>query len=450
MCRSSRTSIPTDRAIQFKLASHRSRTAFPVSTDEIKVKWILQGKNFWWPATVIDRDNRVPKNNKMAARIKYHAHRNYNCEYANVVFSMCPKEGSRLVYSVGTNSLRLKDCSSWIYVEEPIPDYNAIHPDAQVLTLNNHTTTTPTYTHRTTRQSFEGPTTQSDQLEASSTPSDQNDKHSSILRGIQRDTQERECIPYNVQVNASTASRPSGPSSGRINKIRRNSPRLSVASEGMHESDIEPTVSGLRERTPFFTQVVSSPHSGSTSKQRVSGQTKANLKARSTAIHKDNQLSSSNFMDRQNVINYNAMNEQNVTTSTRNNTNAGINSNCESVFTARLNLLEYSLSAAIGKLTTSLSILPASTMATLVRLKWSLLSRLEKQLTDLKLSDISRIGVACNTIVVKCDCDSNAFRDICAVLAHRHGLSNSSTLPSVVNPSRISFFPDFHRTQSQS
>ena len=91
-----------------------------------------------------------------------------------------------------------------------------------------------------------------------------------------------------------------------------------------------------------------------------------------------------------------------------------------------------------------------TTLPVIVRLKWLMLNRLEKPISNIDLSDIHTLGVARNIMTIRCDCDLDSFMDICLVTALKHGLTLTLTLPSVSTASRVLFFPDYHRSQSGS
>lgn len=56
--RSARQSVPTRRAKEYFELCDSERPLFPSSKDEIVVKWLLQDRFLWWPATVASIESK--------------------------------------------------------------------------------------------------------------------------------------------------------------------------------------------------------------------------------------------------------------------------------------------------------------------------------------------------------------------------------------------------------
>ena len=123
--RSTRVSIPTDRAEQFIESTSQFDPRYPSEGDEILVKWILNDGSIWWPASVLSLERVLPHQTSRVGDLQYHKFRNYNAERAKVIFSFNPANEERLVTSyLGTfHSTRKRGGSedkqsSWIYKSE--------------------------------------------------------------------------------------------------------------------------------------------------------------------------------------------------------------------------------------------------------------------------------------------------------------------------------------------
>ena len=80
-----------------------------------------------------------------------------------------------------------------------------------------------------------------------------------------------------------------------------------------------------------------------------------------------------------------------------------------------------------------------------VMLKWALLRQLEKPLKDLKLSDLSQLGVGRSSYIVSAQCDYVTFMEITSSLARVHKCFQTSQ-----RTGRIAFTPSFDIIQSGS
>ena len=125
--RSSRPSNPTlrGRAYAASKACQKSRSSFfPTEHCDIKVKWIVNSKVFWWPASVLslnDEDGSSFSNNDntvRAGRLRYYTFLNYPSECADVVFTYHPSTESRTVHSVSSGHNQ----ASWVYADEDPSD----------------------------------------------------------------------------------------------------------------------------------------------------------------------------------------------------------------------------------------------------------------------------------------------------------------------------------------
>ena len=112
--RSSRTPVPTKRAQQFlSTESHQSRH-FPVVSESIDVKWVLNGEHVWWPATVTALHTNSDTDNTLRGRLLYSPQGIYSAEHADVIFTYSPSTNRRFVSSIN-NSSEPNEPSSWIF-----------------------------------------------------------------------------------------------------------------------------------------------------------------------------------------------------------------------------------------------------------------------------------------------------------------------------------------------
>ncbi len=114
--RSSRRSIPTPRAQEF-LNEHAS---FPSVGDDIIVKWVVNGRCVWWPATVTSLQE--PRGNKCSGEVLYHRLEDYDAIQTKVMFSTS-FEQQRFIRSVESESTSsdTNNCS-WLFSDESVPE----------------------------------------------------------------------------------------------------------------------------------------------------------------------------------------------------------------------------------------------------------------------------------------------------------------------------------------
>ncbi len=127
--RSTRQRVETDRGRSFNIYCHDHRPAFPLVSEDILVKWILDGQVVWWRATVLRVDGGSPsttsdRQNDVCGEILYHKHGTYPPEHALVKFHRPNEEGARFLstQSKRRSFAEASPQSSWIYYDEPIPE----------------------------------------------------------------------------------------------------------------------------------------------------------------------------------------------------------------------------------------------------------------------------------------------------------------------------------------
>lgn len=108
----------------------------------------------------------------------------------------------------------------------------------------------------------------------------------------------------------------------------------------------------------------------------------------------------------------------------------------------RLELLERKMED-VGK--TSTSSLSSSAQSVVVTLKWAILRQLEKPLKDMKLPELSELGIAQSNFQVSVQCDYFTFRELASALAQCHIILDESQCTG-----RIAFSPSFDIIQSGS
>lgn len=123
--RSGRQTIPTRHVAQYNEEQRlKQGWAYPMERDDICVKWILQDRCIWWPATVISISPVCDEEHRRRATLLYHKHENYAPEQATVVFSSS-NAGERLVQTITApngGDFHAENAASWIRADELIEE----------------------------------------------------------------------------------------------------------------------------------------------------------------------------------------------------------------------------------------------------------------------------------------------------------------------------------------
>ena len=119
--RSDRRSIPTSRAQQYINDRDHHRPTFPSLNDEIQVKWVVNNRSVWWPASVVSVQSPSVRSQKCAGTILYHKFEQYEAVLNSVVFSVS-SERHRFVSSTDSGSDEIDSSSSWVYSDEITKD----------------------------------------------------------------------------------------------------------------------------------------------------------------------------------------------------------------------------------------------------------------------------------------------------------------------------------------
>lgn len=109
--RSNRQHVPTTRARFYNKQREVTRPLFPSVGDDIAVKWLLNKRSIWWPATILSVENNSSTKKKVAD-ILYHKYEDYPPVKVHVYFT-ASSSGQRFVISHGCN-----DSSSWVFSDE--------------------------------------------------------------------------------------------------------------------------------------------------------------------------------------------------------------------------------------------------------------------------------------------------------------------------------------------
>lgn len=119
---------------------------FPHNGDEIVVRWVLNDKEVWWPASVIDIEEPSHETSTCRGTLLYHQLKHYNTEYMKVVFIYIESSRSSLVSAATDNTAESStpvDTSpcSWLYKENlpsksPIPN-NCTEDDTSAVPPGN-------------------------------------------------------------------------------------------------------------------------------------------------------------------------------------------------------------------------------------------------------------------------------------------------------------------------
>ncbi len=109
-----RERTPTMRARHFMAR----KAGFPDVGDDIKVKWIVDSRPVWWPASVISINDCSPGDRKCGGELSYVKLGDYAPAQTPVVFTITGTN-QRFVRSVdGSSSTEGSTSSSWIYADE--------------------------------------------------------------------------------------------------------------------------------------------------------------------------------------------------------------------------------------------------------------------------------------------------------------------------------------------
>ncbi len=135
--RSGRQTIPTRRVAKYNEEQRlKQGPAYPMERDDICVKWILQDRCIWWPATVISISPVFDEDHRRRATLLYHKHENYAPKQANVVFSSS-NAGDRFVQTItdpNGGDCPEENAASWIRADELIEEVSdlEINSDGQL------------------------------------------------------------------------------------------------------------------------------------------------------------------------------------------------------------------------------------------------------------------------------------------------------------------------------
>lgn len=110
--RSARERVTTERGRQYHEQRELAGGLFPSNGDDIRVKWILNSRTVWWPATIVSIEPKNKRTGVSASLILYHKFERYPSVYSNVLFS-ASSSLQRYVTALGSN-----DASSWMYHDE--------------------------------------------------------------------------------------------------------------------------------------------------------------------------------------------------------------------------------------------------------------------------------------------------------------------------------------------
>ena len=438
MRRSSRVPTPTLRALQYKESNSFSTQRLPEEGDTVAVYWSLKGDALWWPASVI-KIHEIDQVRLIAtATVQYHQLKDYGCEDATVIFQTGTRQEHQIVSSATSRQLpssliHLKDSCSWMFTHDAD---STDHRQSPVL-----------YNSNNEKQVFRD----TEKMEI---------PHPQGLRRSKRTASSMATVPPlpppHASVETQLAKSPVSSPSSRINvkEKRVSRRRISATSTTLTtQNETIAVVSGSTRQLESEEFTPTARNSGSVSRvfnsDIVNGRRRVNASAHQISTESANADVNATPGTRFGLGSLDF--DRSSPASNTQSTQLALSSNQHSS-------LQYSLSAVptlhtfATRQTDSVCQLSIAAASVLLRLKWSLLTRLEKPLSDLKFPDIHRYGIASNTITAKCDCDSVLFAAICKILACRHGLlpDSAAAVPSLNNPSRIRFFPDYHRTQSRS
>lgn len=96
------------------------RSTFPSVGNEIIVKWVLNGRRVWWPATVTSVQQ--PRGNKCSGEVVYHKLDDYDAIQTKVLFSTSSQQ-QRFVTSIESESSPSDaNNSSWLFSDESVPE----------------------------------------------------------------------------------------------------------------------------------------------------------------------------------------------------------------------------------------------------------------------------------------------------------------------------------------
>lgn len=158
MRRSTRISIPNNRSLQFSCHTRSNhRTLSPSSCDEIKVKWIVDDKPFWWPETVLNIDSTDARDRlTRTAEVKYHHCMRYKSELSTVKFFIDQKTFDMYLYELRSkkrnsqvDAICQSEVCSWIFSNESLPEDNfinnsSVQPGPTPFAVRDITITRPT------------------------------------------------------------------------------------------------------------------------------------------------------------------------------------------------------------------------------------------------------------------------------------------------------------------
>lgn len=333
------------------------RPVFPSIRDDICVKWFLNNRDIWWPATITSiRPNRQNGGNLVLhATLIYHKLDNYPAEPATVIFSTNDAK-ERFVTSIDTMSCTGRkrssmDPSSWRFAEEGSEE--GVEEDRNDGNYNNNSPS------RTTR------------LDASS---------SSREHGSGEKKRSRASPSSSATGVGNRSRKPTGTQHGG----KKGTSRINSAISKLTRSNS----STLKAHLPTSTRNTRSDIIGNGSIGKASSSREDSMGIEGMAKNVSEEAADS-------------------TLSAKEKTEIDL----------RLRLIERQLQDVNTTASASLS---SSAQSVIVALRWSLLKSLERPLKFQDLSSLSSHGLASHEINVVAQCDYHTFRELAASLAKEH------------------------------
>lgn len=401
MRKSTRVSIPTERARAFNALSNSSFSPFPAVTDEIKVKWDVDGRVVWWSATVLSISTTGA--HQREGELLYHPHASYKTEISPVVFF----------------NHNLTKCARFVAtVDRSSADYSSTNSKASWITATETIPTEPNPSHNSKAG-------WPDKSFVPQTAGKSRKRHSLPVKGSNSKPEN-----LNSHRRLSTTTRiekRSDQSSFRVSGLgildtQSNSPQT-------NETKTVPKQRGRRfgRRT-----VLQKPH-GTSTQTPISDndiQTEPDPSALDSPVP-------------QSSLAFDSVNLPSGTAAVQTDHSALANQFDQ--LQTKILYLEDRIKQISTTTTTSESspCLSTTTLGVLMSLKWSLLKRLEKPLKEVKHRDLDTMGICSDTLVVKCDCDSSTFRDLTAYLVKKYNVRSQSNSAESRNLHRVAFSPSY-------
>lgn len=397
MRRSSRSHVPTARAQQYNELVQRRVRDFPRKLDEIKVKWELDGKIIWWPATVLSV-TATPQDS-CEGELLYHSYEHYAKEHASVVFiSKLSNDRSTSLSTVqhlGSSNTPSGSSTeaSWVYASDKIPD------DSSNVEHSPPTISAParsTHNNNTAR------------LKRSSAHAASPFRSARKSSPAQRLAKTRRCLSLSSSSGLSCDSR----------EFRPTKPVSASRTPSAHPStDTLPVTAGVSKRQ----QDPATSRSGSVPLPTTSKPGQIIVPPGSESNNADNDV----LTDSRDATSL-ATNFQHLQSQLQ-------------ILHDRMGWLSSQQQRPTSEYTMS-----ASTQGILMSLKWSLLKKLEKPLKPIRCQQLAEIGVSSDTISVRVNCPAETFRDITAHLVHKFGLDNPQRHSSTPVRNKVAFWPSYN------